>query len=127
VLAVHDIGPLREVLSAGADPNELDKDGRSPLSLAVNGGFADGAALLLEHGAKPVWPEQSSWVPLHAAAHAGNVRMCRLLVEAGASSSYRPMKPDYFPYRTPFQRAVESGQLAVVAYFVEECGEMFVR
>ncbi|KAE8351829.1 ankyrin repeat-containing domain protein [Aspergillus coremiiformis] len=49
----RDVEAMRLLLLFGADPNEPDKEGRSPLYLAVEGSFMDGAALLLKYRADP--------------------------------------------------------------------------
>jgi ankyrin repeat protein len=119
---LDDLATLRVLLEGGADADHVSQS-RTIITKAATEGASSAVQALIKAGAKVAWPEQADWLALHAAAHAGLVDMCRDLVAAGASPSHSPAKPSYFPYRTPFQRAVESRKLAVVRYFVEECGE----
>ncbi|KAM3065094.1 hypothetical protein ACMFMG_006148 [Clarireedia jacksonii] len=52
-IAVHDIEAVRMLLLYGADPNDPDKDGVTPLRAAVERSFLAGATALLKYGADP--------------------------------------------------------------------------
>ncbi|PQE17544.1 ankyrin repeat domain containing protein [Rutstroemia sp. NJR-2017a BBW] len=52
-IAVHDAEAVRMLLLYGADPNEPDRDGITPLRAAVEKSFLAGATALLKYGADP--------------------------------------------------------------------------
>jgi ankyrin repeat protein len=73
----------------GADPNEVDELGRTPLMLACSYALSTTVvALLLRKGADPRAMSKSGWVPLHFVALNNTSDaapdICRLLLEAGA-------------------------------------------
>ena len=76
-----------ELLEGGADVRAV---ARNPLrvqplhSAAAGGGHTAVACLLLEHGADPNARQEGGFVPLHAAARAGNDDLYGLLVASGA-------------------------------------------
>ena len=49
----HDAETVRVLLCFGADPNERDREGMTPLAAAVEKSFPSGAIMLLKHGADP--------------------------------------------------------------------------
>ncbi|KAH9883214.1 ankyrin repeat-containing domain protein [Xylariomycetidae sp. FL2044] len=71
---------IRMLISHGADPNELDERGLSPLSHAVMAGHLETARLLLSHGAK-IEPEMDGRSPLHLAALHRREALLHLLLE----------------------------------------------
>jgi ankyrin repeat protein len=58
---------VRALLQAGADPNAVDPDGTTALTLAVINAHYDLAALLLELGADPNVGDSTGMTPLYAA------------------------------------------------------------
>jgi hypothetical protein len=73
----------------GADVNESDELGRTPLMLACSYALSTTViSLLLRKGADPRARSASGWLPLHFVAHNNDSEaapeMCRLLLEAGA-------------------------------------------
>jgi ankyrin repeat protein len=75
------------LLSAGADINSIDEDGRTVLMHAVLDSDADPSFIryLLEQGAWPdVVDSGQRWTALHFAAQTGDLSVVELLVEAGA-------------------------------------------
>ena len=77
---------LAALLQAGADPNEPDDEGTTPLYAAVVGGFADVARLLLEAGADPDGESfgEDQGTPLCAACAWGNDEIVAALIGHGA-------------------------------------------
>ena len=86
--AVGDAERLRELLDAGADPNEFAADGFTPLTLACFFKRPEAARLLLERGAdvhQRARNENIQVLPIHsAAADGGSVEIVRMLLDAGA-------------------------------------------
>jgi ankyrin repeat protein len=86
--ALGDVARLRELLAAGADPNEFAPDGFTPLTLASFFKQPEAARLLLDHGAdvhQRARHEQIKVLPIHsAAADGGSVEIVRMLLDAGA-------------------------------------------
>jgi WD40 repeat protein/TPR repeat protein len=79
-------GRLLEVLNSledGEDVNAADADGRTALQLALRGGYADVATILLAKGANPNVADHFGQGALHAAAESGLEGMARRLLAAG--------------------------------------------
>ncbi|KAF3344776.1 hypothetical protein VD0002_g1466 [Verticillium dahliae] len=78
-------GNVDEVLDwlsqEGADPNQRDYTGRSPLHLAVMNSTPDVARALVDHGARLTARLADGNTALHLAAERGNVEMVRILME----------------------------------------------
>ena len=53
------------------DINPADKEGFTPLNLAVGNDQSDVLLHLLERGADPNRPDERGWTPLHWAAYCG--------------------------------------------------------
>ncbi|PNY23535.1 ankyrin repeat protein [Tolypocladium capitatum] len=85
-ILAQDAESVRLLLVFGADPNETDRDGVSPLVAAAEKSFVTGAGALLKYGADPnlpTGPELES--PLSVAAIANNVRFAHLLLMFGGN------------------------------------------
>jgi ankyrin repeat protein len=87
-ILLHDSETLRLLLLFGADPNEVDRHGLSPLALCVEKNFIAGANLLLKYGGDP---NQSGGVdvetPLGAAVIANKVNLTHLLLVYGGDAN----------------------------------------
>lgn len=84
----QDAESLRLLLLYGADANEADADGVSPLVAAAEKNFFAAAAALLKYGADPnqsTGPELET--PLAVAAAANNVRLVHLLLMYGGNAN----------------------------------------
>ena len=79
-----DLARLRSLLNSGADPNQRDGDGNSPLIEAVAAGHASAARALLAAGANPNLTSSGGRTPLLEAAIGGRIEIARLLISAGA-------------------------------------------
>jgi ankyrin repeat protein len=85
--ALGDFDRVKSILAEDPDRiRETRRNGRRPLTVAVEAGHDDIARFLLEHGADPTWPEISAdrGGALHAAARLGNRAMVELLLAHGA-------------------------------------------
>jgi ankyrin repeat protein len=84
--------------------NVRDGEGGTPLHLAVQGGHAELAELLLDRGADISAADASGYTPLHHAAYAGDAALVGLLLARGADVTEREVRG-----RTPLYMAVNWG------------------
>ena len=84
VVERRDLTWLRFLLTKGANPNIRDNKGVTPLVLATQIGFIDGAGQLIAKGAKVDIPNSTGETPLIAAVHNHDIELLRLLLHAGA-------------------------------------------
>lgn len=76
---------IRFLTGKGANPNVRDKAGNTPLSIAVQLGFAEGAKDLIEAGARIDETNATGETPLIIAIHRRDNAMVQLLLEKGAN------------------------------------------
>lgn len=84
VTARRDISWMKFLLAKGADVNAHDNHSQTPLVVAANLGFAEGADLLISHGAVVDQPSATGETPLITAVHRHDLPMIRLLLAGGA-------------------------------------------
>jgi ankyrin repeat protein len=85
---IGDAESVRLLLLFGADPNEADRDGVTPLYAAVQRSFLAGAVTLLKYGADSNMLNGTDFEsPLAAAAVAGKVNFTHLLLIYGGDSN----------------------------------------
>lgn len=77
---------IRFLLERGADPNIVDKEGATPLTIAVALGHFDGVAALVAGGARLDVPNATGETALIAAVHRRDLAIVKLLLENGASA-----------------------------------------
>jgi ankyrin repeat protein len=85
----RDVAHTRYPLSRGARPELTDNQGRSPLMLAVEKRFFEGAEMLLGVSANPNQTNNSGETPLIRAVQMRDLAMVRLLMTAGADPNRR--------------------------------------
>jgi ankyrin repeat protein len=78
------------MLGRRANPNIQNSRGETPLSLAAQIGWLEGAQILLSHGASADLANSRGETPLMMAVHQRDVAMVRLLLASGAN----PKKTD---------------------------------
>ncbi len=78
-----DVEAIQRHLAKGADPNQRDPAGLTPLSWAALLGQAEAANSLIEAGANLEITDNDGNTALHCAAFMGEVALVRLLVENG--------------------------------------------
>jgi uncharacterized protein len=80
----RDAGAAGDLITRGADVNELDSEGNAPVVMAAYQGDSAILKLLLDAGAdvSAVDPDMKA-TALHAAAYAGRTEAARLLIQAG--------------------------------------------
>lgn len=101
---------VASLLSAGADPDATDADGRTALMAAVLLGRADVVGTLLDAGADPDAADAAGSTPLHVAARFGMDSVAARLVAARADVDARDRAG-----RTPADVAREQGHDALAA------------
>jgi ankyrin repeat protein len=97
----NDLAGLRNALAQGADPNERDEDGRTPLFHAATDNRLEAAKLLLEAGAQADAQDESGNAALHQAAQDYHPEMASLLIDQGRAKV--DIEDDYG--NTPLWRA----------------------
>ena len=114
--AIHggNINCLRLLLEAGADIDNADFYGRTPLHLSAQCGHLDCLQLLLEAGAETDKADPNGNAALHWAAWSGRLDCLRLLLQAGADKN----KGDTMG-RTPLHGAAECGHLDCLRLLLE--------
>lgn len=85
VTARRDLTWLNYLVAKGANVNAADDRGRTALELAVNLGWREGAALLLEQKASPDPSNDAGETPLIFAVHRKDTQLMKALLEAGAN------------------------------------------
>jgi ankyrin repeat protein len=85
VTARRDLTWLNYLVAKGANVNAADDRGRTALELAVNLGWREGAALLLEQKAFPDPSNDAGETPIIFAVHRKDAQMVKALLEAGAN------------------------------------------
>lgn len=73
------------LIGKGADVNQRNNRGETPLVVASNMAFAEGVQLLVDHGARVDEPNNTGETPLIAAVHRRDTAMMRILLKAGAN------------------------------------------
>ena len=81
----NDFAVISELLTNGANVDERDRDGRTPLMQATINGRIDIMKLFLDSGANPNAQDKGGWSALHFAAHEESAEGVELLVSHGAS------------------------------------------
>lgn len=81
----RDLTWVRFLLGKGANANLSDKAGVTPLQLAANLGWAEGAEVLVDAGAQVELANSSGETPLIAAIHRRDVALVRVLLKGGAN------------------------------------------
>lgn len=80
----RDITWLSYLLGKGANVNQPDDRGRTPLQLAVNLGWREGAEFMVEHGARTDASNDAGETPLISAVHRRDLQLMKVLLQSGA-------------------------------------------
>ena len=84
VISRRDLTWTRWLLQEGANANQPDNRGRTPLNAAVEIGFLEGVEALVRRGARVDAASETGETPLMTAVHSRNVELMEVLLEAGA-------------------------------------------
>lgn len=110
---IGDLTFFEKLFHAGADLENRDEEGRSIMCVACGAGHYSIVRFLLD---KKVSPNDTGFTdycfPLYAAASAGHLEVCRILLEAGAWT-------DFCNHKSPTQVAMENNHCDV-ANLIEE-------
>ncbi len=108
-----------QLLAQGADPNQHDEAGFTPLHWAIRDPQLPMVELLLDAGADPTLatapPEETGYSPLHFAAFEGNAAIVQLLLDQGANINRRSKLGD-----TPLHVAGAQGHREVLELLLEQ-------
>lgn len=85
VTARRDLTWMQFLAAKGANVNARDFKGTTPLVLAVDLGFLEGADFLISVGARVDEPNDTGETPLISAVHRKDLALVRVLLKAGAN------------------------------------------
>lgn len=119
VVARRDETWLTYLLQKGANPNQADRKGVTPLMLATQLGFAEGAARLIKSKASVDATNRSGETPLIRAVQLRNPEMVRLLLKAGAN----PDKRDAVAGLSAREYAAQDGRNSAILAIIERGGQ----
>src|SRR5262245_21477209 len=107
---------IKYLVSRQPDFERHDKDGRSPLMLAMEKDKPAFALALIAGGAPPNTHDRNYFYPLHKAAMAGEMDIVKALVEAGADVNVRTRDTE----DTPLHMAISNGRRGIAEYLVSK-------
>jgi hypothetical protein len=113
-----DLKGLGQLLAEGANPDQRDEGGMTPLHYAASAGHSEVGKLLLENGAILDFRDAEGATPLYFAAYFGRTEMAAFLLDRGAD----PNACNQANY-TPLHMAAERGHLPVVEALLGHGGD----
>lgn len=119
VVARRDEIWLSYLLQKGANPNLADRKGITPLMLATQLGFVEGAARLIKNKASVDGTNRSGETPLIRAVQLRNPEMVRLLLKSGAN----PDKRDAVAGLSAREYAAQDGRNSAILAIIERGGQ----
>ena len=119
---LNDIVLVKSLIDGGADVNELDSLGETPLHVAAMRGYRGIASLLLENGANLNAGDVRGLTPVHMAAWRGNRDMVDLLLNHGADMNARDKDG-----LTPMHTAALDGRKEIVALLIGNGADVNVK
>jgi uncharacterized protein len=119
VVARKDETWLSYLLQKGANPNLSDRKGVTPLMLATQLGFVEGAARLIKAKANVDGANRSGETPLIRAVQLRNPELVRLLLKSGAN----PDKRDAVAGLSARDYAAQDGRNSAILGIIERGGQ----
>lgn len=110
---------LTYLLAKGANPNVADRRGTTPLMLATQLGFAEGAEKLIKYKASIDATNRSGETALIRAVQLRNADMVRILMRAGAN----PDKRDTVAGLSAREYAAQDGRNSAILGIIERGGK----
>ncbi|XP_078608281.1 uncharacterized protein LOC144880137 isoform X2 [Branchiostoma floridae x Branchiostoma japonicum] len=110
---------VQQLLEAGAELNDTDQDGCTPLYMAASKNHVDVVQQLLKAGAEVDKAKQDGTTPLSTAAQNGHVEVVQQLLKAGAEVN----KADEEGF-TPLYVAAQEGHVEVVQQLLKAGAEV---
>lgn len=107
---------LAFLLAKGAKPDMKDNGGNTPLNMAAQLRFVEGAQLLLSGGAAPNIPNSRGETPLIMAVHNRDAAMVRALLAGGAN----PLLPDRIAGKSARDYAAEDSRSPAMLKLIDE-------
>ncbi len=101
---------MRFLLARRADANLADRAGTTPLLIATQIGYLEGARLLVESGARVNQANSRGETALHLAVQRRDLAMVRALIAAGAD----PERPDNITGQSPRDYASADNRAAAI-------------
>ncbi|KAJ8898680.1 hypothetical protein K2173_004714 [Erythroxylum novogranatense] len=86
---IGDVNGVSSCIEEGANVNQRDQNGWTPLHRAAFKGQIESVKVLLSHGAKVEVVDKEGYTPLHCAVEAGHVNVALLLMTYGAKASVK--------------------------------------
>ena len=114
-----DTEKVREIISSGAEVNEQDDEGETPLHIAVVESHLQTAQDLVAAGAKVDVRDYNGYTPLYLAARADNHKIVQMLASHGADVEYKD-KNGF----TPLHIAAFDGNIEVVKELIRLGGDV---
>ena len=105
----NDAFHVRQLVTSGNSPNELDENGRTGLQIAAINGNLQIAAILIKAAAGLDIKDKFGNTALHYATDRGHVEMAQLLLDVGAA-----VDPDNKNGMTPLMIAASRGNITIV-------------
>ena len=112
----RDLGWMQFLLQEGADANSRDRDGATPLIVAADQHFLEGAKLLILVRAQIDAPNRNGETALIKAVQARDISMTRLLMENGAN----PDKTDNVSGQSARDYAKADRRSSMIARILDE-------
>jgi ankyrin repeat protein len=103
------------LLNKGAKPDLQNREGMTPLAVAAQIGWVEGADRLLRGGAKIDFPNRNGETPLILAVHNRDIAMARLLLGRGAN----PNKTDTVTGHSALDYARQDGRATPLVKLLE--------
>ena len=111
----RDLTWMGYLLSKGAKPDLQNRDGMTPLAVAAQIGWVEGADRMLRGGAKVDFPNKNGETPLILAVHNRDIAMVRLLLSRGAN----PNKADTVTGHSALDYARQDGRATPLVKLLE--------
>ena len=115
IVRARDLGWLGFLIGKGARVDIQNREGNTPLALAAQIGWAEGAQVLLSRGASVNLPNSRGETPLIFAVQKGDMPMVRLLLNKGAD----PKRTDSVAGYSAIDYARQNRRLAAILKLLE--------